>query len=108
MLKEDDFVVGYWPSEVLPSLKDGGDQVVWGGEVYSNSDEFPPMGSGIFDFKNYEKRNCYFRRVKVGTKHPHYVPFHSLESGHYYARGHSQEDDYWRFTFYFGGESGRR
>uniref|UniRef100_A0A7N0VHZ0 Neprosin PEP catalytic domain-containing protein n=1 Tax=Kalanchoe fedtschenkoi TaxID=63787 RepID=A0A7N0VHZ0_KALFE len=48
---KNDFVIGYWPDEVLKGLQGPAEYLEWGGEAFNPPDKGlkgPPMGSGFF------------------------------------------------------------
>uniref|UniRef100_A0A2N9GBP7 Neprosin PEP catalytic domain-containing protein n=1 Tax=Fagus sylvatica TaxID=28930 RepID=A0A2N9GBP7_FAGSY len=58
--------LGYWPKELFTNLGNGADTVFWGGMVYSNLPNSPPMGSGLFKNGNYGN-TCYMKQMSVRT-----------------------------------------
>ncbi|KAI3897977.1 hypothetical protein MKW92_042068, partial [Papaver armeniacum] len=57
---ENEFKMGYWPSELFPLLKSGADSIYWGGRVKSGKDgNVPPMCSGQFPGTNPDTSGYY-------------------------------------------------
>ena len=73
-LAVDGDVLGYWPLEIYNggALSRHAEEVRFGGEVYSDEGDFPPMGSGEFAAAGYRKA-AYHRNVTYidlnGTAH---------------------------------------
>ncbi|PQQ03649.1 uncharacterized protein Pyn_25833 [Prunus yedoensis var. nudiflora] len=50
----------YWPKEMLPHLRNGAGEVGWGGTAMAATKRSPPIGSGQYQYENYD-RATYFR-----------------------------------------------
>lgn len=106
----DTQMLGYWPASLFTTLKDGADKISFGGQVYTPTDNSPPMGSGDFFGGNYPK-TCYMHQVAVlNNQATHMSPDSShveeVDSRCYYEGYEelSQEDGY---RFLFGGRGGK-
>ncbi|KAK3220675.1 hypothetical protein Dsin_014645 [Dipteronia sinensis] len=56
---QEEIVVGYLPSELLPSLKDGAEVIAWGGNARTgNNGVTPPMGSGFRPLGGDRRYDC--------------------------------------------------
>ncbi|GMY12327.1 hypothetical protein FCV25MIE_07566 [Fagus crenata] len=100
--------LGYWPKELFTNLGNGADTVFWGGMVYSNLPNSPPMGSGLFKNGNYGN-TCYMRQMSVRTVPG--APFVTADdalvlyknSRCFDAAGYENVGS-WGYRFLFGGE----
>ncbi|KAL3498695.1 hypothetical protein ACH5RR_041427 [Cinchona calisaya] len=58
-------LIGYWPSLIFTSLVNGEDNVLWGGQVFTpTQDTSPPMGSSTF-INGQKQQTCYMRQILV-------------------------------------------
>jgi len=100
--------LGYWPKELFTNLGNGADTVFWGGMVYSNLPNSPPMGSGLFKNGNYGN-TCYMKQMSVRTVPG--APFVTADdalvlyknSRCYNVAGYENVGS-WGYRFLFGGE----
>ncbi|GAU31340.1 hypothetical protein TSUD_315500 [Trifolium subterraneum] len=115
LIVKDIIIVGYWPAEVVDSLKHSATLVQWGGQVFSyNVKSTPPhteteMGSGgeangRFGFA------CYMTNVRIKDysktlKYPQFVSTHADEPFCYNALNDVQ---YGKDPVFFFGGAGRK
>jgi hypothetical protein len=112
---KDRIIVGYWPAEVVDSLKHSATLVQWGGQVFSYKVKTTPphtgteMGSGgeangRFGFA------CYMTNVRIKDysktfKYPQFVSTHADEPYCYNALNDVQ---YGKDPVFFFGGAGRK
>ncbi|XP_068655242.1 protein neprosin-like [Aristolochia californica] len=100
--------VGYWPSNLLPHMRDYATEVHWGGEVAS----FPPMGSGHFAQEGFGK-SCFMMNLEMLDEAAHLtdVPTdtHPLVTDNtcYSIIDHLPNGNEMGRHIYFGGPGGR-
>ncbi|KAK8562590.1 hypothetical protein V6N13_018828 [Hibiscus sabdariffa] len=59
-------VVGYWPKKLFFYMYAGANDVIWGGQVMSPSDEpSPAMGSGHFPRDGLQNKSAYFKDTQI-------------------------------------------
>lgn len=100
--------MGYWSSSLFTSLNSGADVLRWGGMTYSSTPQLPTMGNGLTD----DFFGCHFRRVALkyeagsslnGTLD---APLEVEQTGCYKVGDNSYKDDFWGYSFWFGGNGG--
>ncbi|KAL3536970.1 hypothetical protein ACH5RR_000336 [Cinchona calisaya] len=107
-------LIGYWPSSIFTSLGNGGDNVLWGGQVFTppTQDTSPPMGSSTF-INGQKKETCYMRQVLVVDNDNLEIPpddsFLETHDSRCYFEGDNNlsDDPFWAYYFLFGGEGGK-
>ncbi|KAK1565510.1 hypothetical protein Q3G72_028349 [Acer saccharum] len=112
---QEEIVVGYLPSELLPFLKDGAELIAWGGVARSGSNGVtPPMGSGfqpVGPYRRYD-RAAYFKFINYyDENYIKQVPSFSdsqerVDSSNCFALLSSNTESR-RESFLFGGPGGR-
>ncbi|TXG53658.1 hypothetical protein EZV62_018914 [Acer yangbiense] len=112
---QEEIVVGYLPSELLPFLKDGAEGIAWGGVARSgNNGVTPPMGSGfqpVGPYRRYD-RAAYFKFINYyDENYIKQVPSFSdsqerVDSSNCFALLSSNTESR-RASFLFGGPGGR-
>ncbi|XP_042519342.1 uncharacterized protein LOC122093143 [Macadamia integrifolia] len=112
VIGEKEEVIGYWPGNIFSTLTTANDFIYWGGQVYSPDSEIhsPQMGSGIWHDGWYQE-TCYFRRIiELDATYKSEVPnndyIQRFDTRCYYADDNSYKDDYWGYSFGFGGTGG--
>ncbi|GMN30633.1 hypothetical protein TIFTF001_002882 [Ficus carica] len=110
-----DVPVGYWPKSLFPYMRDGTQQVAWGGIAKAGRNGIsPPMGNGHFPDGNYNHA-CYFSHVHYvnnkNTMTPPGIPYIFQEVGKPKCYGlkndqllHQKDLGY---SFTFGGPGGK-
>ncbi|XP_019101183.1 PREDICTED: uncharacterized protein LOC104784910 isoform X2 [Camelina sativa] len=71
-LKLETYLVGYWPSLIVPKLADSARKIVWGGEIAHyvqgrREHTLPQMGSGHFGEEGFKKA-AYFNSIEYIDK----------------------------------------
>lgn len=65
--------IGYWPKEIVPTLNQAATSVAFGGWTFNSPDGYsPPMGSGNFPSKEFNKVG-YFSQIQTVNKAYKYV-----------------------------------
>ena len=105
---ENNTPVGYWSSSLFSNLQNGADALRWGGMVYTNTLQLPPMGNG----NNGDIHSSHFRQIVLkyesgsslnGTID---VPLEVIQTSCYKCGDNSYKNEYWGYSFYFGGDGG--
>ncbi|XP_042509873.1 uncharacterized protein LOC122085486 [Macadamia integrifolia] len=112
VIGDEEELIGYWPADIFSHLSIEADYIRWGGQVYSpNSEQHSAqMGSGVWRDGWYQE-TCYFRRViDLDATYTPEVPNNAYiqrsDTRCYYADDNSYKDDYWQYSFGFGGTGG--
>ncbi|XP_068653717.1 protein neprosin-like [Aristolochia californica] len=104
--------VGYWPSNLLPHMRDYATAIHWGGEVAGMFASFPPMGSGHFAQEGY-KKSCFMRNLKMVDEAGHLIDVPpntqavSTDITCYNIIDYLSSGDQMGRHIYFGGPGGR-
>ncbi|XVF10588.1 hypothetical protein REPUB_Repub07fG0195300 [Reevesia pubescens] len=76
--------VGYWPQKLFTYMYGGANYVMWGGQVYSPTNEpSPAMGSGHFPEDGHDGKSAYFKQMQIWDNinfvdpDPNFVNVHS-------------------------------
>ncbi|XWS23566.1 hypothetical protein CRYUN_Cryun28dG0026000 [Craigia yunnanensis] len=105
---ENNTPVGYWSSSLFSNLQNGADALRWGGRVYSNTSQLPPMGNG----DNGDIHSSHFRQIVLKYESGSSlngnidVPLEVIQTSCYKSGDNSYKNEYWGYSFYFGGDGG--
>ncbi|XP_023640290.1 uncharacterized protein LOC111831030 isoform X2 [Capsella rubella] len=111
-LKNFDEVIGYWPKELFPHLKQGASLVRYGGNTFTSPNGIsPPMGNGHFPVVDFH-RSSYFLHVKVRNSNYQLVDIKDKMARRYADSYQCYRVSYWGYfksngvSFSFGGPGG--
>ncbi|XP_076894648.1 protein neprosin-like isoform X1 [Bidens hawaiensis] len=101
-------ILGYWPSNLVPHLRDGATLIEWGGVVNTGSigHYITQMGSGEFPQQGYRKAS-YIRNIQtVDASNTLTIPTNletASKKGCYEISPGYESDSYWGTNIFFGG-----
>lgn len=95
----EDERIGYWPSDLLSGLKEGGELTRWGGWVSTVTDKLPIMGGGLLGNLGSQVRRCY-----VADSKPQYTVIQT--KCYRAAQNNYKGSSYWGHSFWYGGDGG--